>query len=182
MWIEDYRMANNLELDQMAHRVNLVGRKILEPPLECIVSDTLIHILERSKTPRTHPRIADAIAIACNATQEQRDSIVDERHKGTWVPVLTKDDWRDKPITPRVGGAREVVRVDAKGRIMNRYKSIEQASKATGMGTKRIYKRCNRKLLNEFDVCDWTFRYANEWDKMTMTARLKNLGVDVSGD
>ena len=83
MWIEEYRKQNGLELDEFARLVNIAGRR-MRPPLEGTVSDTLIHLLEHMKVPRTHPRIADAIAAVCHATQEHRDSIVDPRHKGTW--------------------------------------------------------------------------------------------------
>ena len=71
-----------LEPDDLARMVNVAGRK-MTPKLEGTVSDTLMYILETSKKPRTHPRIADAIATVCHATPEQRDSIVDERHRGT---------------------------------------------------------------------------------------------------
>ena len=134
MWIEDYRKEHGLELDDFARRVNLAGCK-LEPPLEGVVTDMLIHILEISKTPRTHPRIANAIAMACGATPEQRDSIVDERHRGKWHPK--PDDYNlDNVRVRRVqseykfGLPRAVVEIDRRGMIIARYESIKTAAEA----------------------------------------------------
>ena len=184
MWIEEYRKKYGLEVDDMARRVNLAGRKLV-PPLEGTVTDTLIHILEISKVPRTHPRIADAIAMACKATPEQRDSIVDEKHRGTWKP--TENDYnlesaakiRTEPDY-RIGNPRPVVQVDCNGYIIKRFSSVKAASVYTGMGKDAITIRCKHESLNEMRL-NYTFRYADEWDKMSRTDKLKDLGVDVGG-
>ena len=185
MWIEDYRKQYGLEVDDMARRVNLAGRKMV-PPLEGTVTDTLIHILEISKVPRTHPRIADAIAMACKATPEQRDSIVAEKHRGTWKP--SDDDYNldSVPTTRtepdyRFGTPRPVVQIDNHGYIIRRFSSIRAATAYTGVSKDAITARCKHESANELARVSYTFRYADEWDKMSRVEKLKDLGVDIGG-
>ena len=142
------------------------------------MTDNLIHIIEISKKPRTQPLIADAIAVACGATREQRDSIVDERHRGTFEPERVKYSWRDKPAIPHNEFA--VVMVDKAGRILGRYKNAKTAAMYGEISDDSIKRRCNRKIPNEFsDAKPYTYRYAREWDKLTTTEKLKDLGVEV---
>lgn len=164
MWIEDYRTANDLELDEFARRVNHVGRR-MRPPLMGTVSDTLVHMLERSKTPRTHPRIADAIAAVCGATEEQRDSIVDKKHHGTMVKVSILA----KPAETQRDYA--VVKLDANGDVVARYSTFQTAEKCERLSADAIRERCKRRIKNEFMPYSFTFRYEREWDKMTAEER-----------
>ena len=184
MWIDEYREANGLELDEFARRVNIVGRK-MNPPLWGTVTDTLIYKLERSKTPRTHPRIANAIATVCGATSEQRDSIVDERHRGKWEPVASPFEWREQKETiPRNQGFKldkAVVQVDGKARIINRWGSIRQAAKYTNVSAETIVRHCGRRVHQVFTVVrPYTYRFAEEWDKMSMAEKLQDLGVEIN--
>ena len=71
MWIDEYRSAHGMELDEFARAVNAYGRKMV-PPLVCTITDELIHMLERVKGCVTHPIIANAIAEYCGATPEVR--------------------------------------------------------------------------------------------------------------
>ena len=173
MWIEDYRIAHGLELDDLARKVNTIGREI-HYPWYCTVTDTLIHILERSKVPRTHPIIADAIAAACEATQEQRDSIVDEKHRG----VVVKAKPRGEPVTAQ-NGDYSVVMVDMHGNVLRQYGSARTAAIYGEMCDDSIQRRCNHKIKNEFDGRDYTYRYAAYWNKLTPVEKLRDLGVDV---
>lgn len=182
MWIEDYRLANGLELDEFARRVNIVGRK-MNPPLEGTVSDTLIHILERSREPRTNPRIANAIAMVCGATAEQRDSIVAEKHRGKWEPVKDVFAWGDwvfgKQTRPPLND-HSVVMVDLQGRVLHRYESAKSAAKHSDISADSILNRCNHRMKNEFYTClPYTYRFAREWDKMSMAEKLKDLGAKI---
>lgn len=180
MFIEDYRRANGLELDDFARRVNLVG-KHMQPPLEGTVSDTLIHILERSKVPRTHPRIADAIATVCGATAEQRDSIVAEHHRGTWTPVRMSDVCGRKVTQgPKPWDERPVVMIDKNGHVLKTYKNITNAAVGAEISTKGIASRCKRMIKGEFDRLDYTYRYANEWSRMSMEEKLRDLGHKIN--
>lgn len=184
MWIEDYRKQYGLELDDMARRVNVAGRKLV-PPLEGTVTDMLIHILEVSKVPRTHPRIADAIAMACKATAEQRDSIVDEKHRGTWKPqendysiAVVPEPVRDKSDY-KFGSPRPVVQIDSHGYIIKRFCSIKSAAAYCGMNKDTITARCKHEISNEFAKNGSSFRYADTWDRMSRIEKMKDVGVDV---
>ena len=176
MWIDEYRQRNGLELDDLARKVNAVGRE-LHPPWDFTVTDMLIHILEISKTPRTHPLIANAIAVACEATREQRDSIVDERHRGTFEPITVKCSWRDMPIIPKNEYA--VVMVDRAGRVLKRYNSAKIAAMYGDLTDDSIKRRCNRRIPNEFSTREYTYRYAREWNKMSQIEKLRDLGVNI---
>lgn len=164
MWIEDYRTANDLELDEFARRVNQVGRR-MKPPLWGTVADTLIYALERNKVPRTHPRIADAIAAVCGATEEQRDSIVDKKHHGTMVRVSI--------LAKPAGTQRDyaVVKLDANGDVVARYSTFQTAEKCERLSADAIRERCKRRIKNEFMPYSFTFRYEREWDRMTAEER-----------
>ena len=176
VWIEDYREANGLELDDFARRVNQVGRK-MRPPLHGTVSDTLIYMLERAKVPRTHPRIAAAIATVCRATPEQYDSIVDNAHKGTWEYVDIIGNTANAQVTTGIG----VVKIDDSARIVQRYASIQTAAKCNDLSQDTIKTRCERKVKREFSASNpFTFRYAKEWAKMTPEQKLKDIGVVVN--
>ena len=184
MWIEDYRNKYGLELDDLARRVNIAGKK-LEPRLCCTVTDTLIHVLERSKVPRTHPRIADAIAIACKATAEQRDSIVDEKHRGTFDPAFynTPKSERPEPQQPKPhkpGYEHGVVKVDRNGKILARYVSLTNAESYGEMSIDAIRARCKRKVQSELITWEFTYRYSEEWDKMSRIEKLRDLGVEIT--
>jgi hypothetical protein len=84
MWITDYREREGLELYQLQQRVNSFIHK-MSNPIEATISGELIHMLEVDKNAVTHPRIANAIAIMCDATQEQRDMIVADVQQGQMV-------------------------------------------------------------------------------------------------
>ena len=164
MWIEDYRTANDLELDEFARRVNQVGRH-MKPPLWGTVTDTLIYAIERNKVPRTHPRIADAIAAVCGATEEQRDSIVDKKHHGTMVRVSISAN----AVNTRRDSA--VVKLDANGDVVARYITVQAAEKCERLSADGIRERCKRRIKNEFQPYSYTYRYEREWDKMTAEER-----------
>ena len=176
MWIEDYREAKGLELDDFARRVNQIGRK-MRPPLRGTVSDTLIYMLERAKVPRTHPRIAAAIATVCRATPEQYDSIVSDAHRGTW-------EYRDvsrNTATCIKKYEDKVVKIDDSARIVQRYVSIQNAAYCNDLSSDTVKARCEHKLKREFSAsCPFTYRYAREWDKMTPEQKLKDIGVTVN--
>lgn len=85
MWITDYRERMGLELYQLQQIINVYNRQI--PGHNRIyVSEQLLYILENIKNPVTHPYIANLIADVCEATREQRDSIVSEKYRGKWKP------------------------------------------------------------------------------------------------
>lgn len=178
VWIEDYRRQYGLEADDLARMVNVVGRK-MTPKLEGTVSDTLIYILETSKKPRTHPRIADAIATVCHATLEQRDSIVDERHRGKWKSEHAETA-KSEPQTPawKLHGEKPVVMIDGSGNMLTKYSSTAEASRASGIATKTIGEICKRKRKDVLARYKITFRYVEEWNAMTDEQRIQDIDSD----
>lgn len=177
MWIEDYRKANNLELDEFARRVNQVGRK-MRPPLYGTVTDTLIHVIECSRTPRTHPRIADAIAAVCGATEEQRDSIVDKSHHGTMVKVSVVASG-----IGHVSREKAIVKIDPDGNVVARYINLITAEKCEKYTRDSIRERCKRQIKNEFYPFPYTYRFEREWEAMTEQERQDDIdGLYKRGD
>ena len=179
MWIEDFRRQYGLEAEDIARMVNVVGRKMV-PKLEGTVSDTLIYILETSKKPRTHPRIADAIATVCHATQEQRDSIVDEKHRGKWKAESTGtvEIQNEQGHAWKLHGEKPVVMIDENCKVICRYSSTADASRASRIATKTIGEICKRKRKHVLDRYKFTFRYVEEWDAMNEEQRLQDIGRD----
>ena len=175
MWIQEYREAHGMELDDFARAVNRHGRG-MTPRLICTVTDELIHLLEIGGV--THPKIANAIAECCGATVEQRDMIVSQSHKGEWEP-------RQKAQYARRGGfnynncasgAKPVVKVDRHGNVVAAYESLVEASRHEQMNEDNIRKRCKRRLKQEITLdMPFTFRYQDEWLSMSMEEQLRDI-------
>lgn len=176
VWIEDYRKQYGLEPDDLARMVNVAGRKMI-PKLEGTVSDTLIYILETSKNPRTHPRIADAIATVCHATPEQRDSIVDEKHRGKWKAGTAESQQVQTPAW-KLHGEKPVVMVDGTGKVICKYSSTADASRASRIATKTIGEICKRKRKNVLARYKFTFRYVEEWEAMSNEQQIQDIDSD----
>ena len=192
MWIEDFRTKYGLERDEFARRVRVLGaRKRPERPIGC--TEALVYMLERSSRPITHPNIADLLAEACGATAEQRDSIVAKKWRGEWkgdgIPRCLKGcEWtmgkakeaapgpRDQPYWRRgVAGRRSIVKIDANGNVLERYVSLTQATALCGQSMNSIGERARKCVRNEFIPGGHSFRFAEEWDKMTPEERRKDL-------
>ena len=181
MWITDYRAANNLELRELQQKVNDYLHYRF-PDRYFYISAKLIHILEYSSHPKTHPLIATIIADVCQATPEQFDMIVMEQYQGIYKPMLTLEALealtaKAKPATsPLPVNCRAVVKLDNGGYIIAKYHSVEQAAKDADMPSATIRNRCKRKVASEFTPFvsrgilreyPYTFRYADEWEAMT---------------
>ena len=169
MWIDEYRDAHGIELDEFARMVNRVGRQ-MNPPLIGCVSDTLIYLLEVSPTPRTHPRIADAIAYVCGATDEQRDSIVDKTHKGTRSEIVIK------PKRQKRDTMKSVLRIDRNGQVVGRYDSVNAAGAVSGMSRDAVLARCMRRMKDDFSRYEFTFRFEKEWSAMSESEKMADIG------
>ena len=157
-WIEEYRTARELTRAEMA--------------AVCRISEELVYILEEWRGAVTHPKLASRIALALGATAEQRDAIVNEIHRGKWLPKPTSK-WarrmaeylaeREKKRkraenaereAARAGElaklynpkgsppARQVVAVNARGREVSRYRSAKDAAEAEGLSDTTIKYRC----------------------------------------
>ncbi len=211
MWITDYRESKELELWQFQQQVNEYGKK-MENPLCGTVSGHLIHMLEVDKNAVTHPRIADVIAILCGATSKQRDMIVDKKHWNTFDPSSVNQELLDeinnkpfikgvdyhktsKPKSERKDTSNNkcaVVKLDMSGNTIERYDSITGAAEAENMGYDAVKSRCKRLVKKELGVFKqkngsvsefkYTFRFANEWDKMTREQKLEDVKRSRAGE
>ena len=183
MWLEDFRRAHGLTLEELGAHIRRQGKK-RHPPIT--VSDTLLERLEGEPKFRTVPAIADLIAEACGATAEQRDRLVLEKHRGTWKPkpgrkpaLKLKAPVEEEPEMENDGTSRPVVAVDRAGFVVFRFVSVKNAAARCGTSPHAVYERCLRRLVNnEFSKLGFTFRYAEEWDDMTEAQRRARLGLD----
>ena len=142
-------------------------------------SEDIICIIEGGGI--THPRIADAIAEVAGATRRQRDSLAHKKHHGTWTPPKKKRRAADAPVSkekPPAPLERAVVMLDGQGTEFARFKSIGEAALAAGCKPKTVESRCERTLskkVSEFVYREYTYRYADEWDAMSGTARAADM-------
>ena len=178
MWIQEYREANGMELDDFARAVNRYGHTKMIPRMICTITDTLIHMLERDKNCVTHPIIANAIAEYCGATPEQRDMIVAPAHKGNWEP--RKRAAYAKQCEVRFNncqnGARPVVKVDRHGNVVAAYESVTEAARREQMNEDNIRKRCKRRIKQDITLdMPYTYRYQEEWKDMNREEQLRDI-------
>lgn len=176
MWIDEYRSAHGMELDEFARAVNAYGRKMV-PPLVCTITDELIHMLERVKGCVTHPIIANAIAEYCWATPDQRDVIVAEIHRGNWEPRQRVE--YAKPVEVSFNnvpsGAKPVVKINVLGEVIASYESVSDAERREPNNGDYIRKRCKRKVEREFWSTPYTYRYQEEWAAMNREEQLQDI-------
>lgn len=184
MWLEDFRRAHGLTLEDLGAHIRRLGKK-RHPPIT--VSDTLLDRLEADPKFRTVPAIADLIAEACGATAEQRDQLVLEKHRGTWKPkpgrkptpkaAATREE-EEEPERRNDGHCHPVVAVDRAGFAVRRFTGVNNAAARCGTSHHAVYSRCLRQIgRDEFRLLGITFRYAEEWDRMTDAERR----ADVAG-
>lgn len=144
---------------------------------KCKCSPELIGILRSGG--KTLPVFADRVAYHTGATAEQRDSIVLERHRGTWTPgqkpgsIPVKKEPKAKPEN-----VKAVVALDKLGKEIARFSSVRDAAERLETSTSVVSSRCLRqikKVRNEFNALGMTFRHAREWDRMTPEERLEDM-------
>ena len=188
-FIQSFREAHNLELNEFARVVNTYRKLKLKQADEkaelCgLISAELVHMLEVDKHCVTHPQLADAIATVCGATAKQRDRIVHEKHRGQWT--LNQDDMpmvmaaiqvemnkqppKEMPKPHAVHCARSIVKIDFYGNVLATYQTLKQTARQERMSEKTIRRMCKRKrpgVVNPF-----TFRYADEWYKMSNAEKI----------
>ena len=176
MWLRQFRQSVGLELDEFARVVNTY-RRLAQQPVNGIVSNTLIHILEVDEKAVTHPNLANAIATVCGATAEQRDRIVAKEHRGKWKPnkneraLVNKAIWKvtgrfpsstntgtsDKQTGDKTPGRtgnraympqRTIAKIDMKGNIIETYDTAVKAGNANNIGEKYVRNRCKRRACD----------------------------------
>lgn len=132
----------------------------------------------------THPNIANKIAIVAQATPEQRDSMVHPDRRGGWNPPKPKRRSEyEKPLPPMAlnvipDNARRVVMIDIAGKEIARFESMSDAAEAVGCSVPTVRNRCCRAVsggTGEFRFYDCTWRFAQEWDSMSESARIADI-------
>lgn len=162
-WLEKWRKEHQMSREMLAQQVG--------------VSEQVIWMAENQNGFKTHPLIADSIADYTGATSAQRDSIVHEKHHGTYKPnprakrYGTGGAQQARPkVQKKLPERRIIVAVNRDCVELGRYPSLVAAAEAHEIGTMQsVADRCKRKLsprANEFLPRGVTFRYADEWDAM----------------
>lgn len=144
---------------------------------KCKCSPELIGILR--KGGKTLPVFADRVARCTRATAEQRDSIVLEKHRGTWQPgKKSAKQPAEKEKKRESAFVKGVVALDKLGNEIGRFRSVREAAERLETSTSVVSSRCLRqikKVRNEFNALGMTFRHAAEWDRMTSEARAEDM-------
>ena len=70
------------------------------------------------------------------------------------MPLYKKTLGRTKP--------KAVVKIDQNGNVLERYSSLNEASKKNPMSKTSIENRTRRKLKNEFASCNFSFRLEDD--------------------
>ena len=183
MWITEFRQARGMTLEELGGVIRYYGKR-RKPALR--VSDTLLEWLEGVPGYRTVPALADLIAEVCGATPQQRDELVLEKYRGTWRGTGTPLEppakqaraarkravrltWRGEPV-------KAVVAIDRGGNILARYPNVTNLSAHSGLHTTSIRRRCDGKTAgNEFLRYGLTYRYQDEWEKLTEEEKREEL-------
>lgn len=197
-WIQEYRESIGMNRVQFARAITeqLGGsgdRRVTVPA-------TLIRMLEEWPRCVTHPKIANVIARACGATPEQRDMIVHKRHRGKWHGVSGPQVVYDLPKSRRprpiikaepvpgdkyAHNLKSVVIIDRMGNEVKRCASGKEAAEFMGLSSTTVYSRCAHATPLEFTLHHpYTCRYAQEWDRLTATAKAASVrrSLELAGD
>lgn len=186
-WRREYQHKNGrigLTRREFAAMVRKRGTEA-HPEQEIGCSEVLIAILEElppDKGGVTHPAIADRIADITGATPQQRDMLVNPIHRGSYKPKPPKPEKPAKKEPMRPGepavNARAVVQISLSGAEIARFPSAYAAALAVGCDHSVVYRRVARATsskTNEFAIYGCTWRYAEEWDAMTLEERLRDM-------
>lgn len=166
-WIEEFRLncrgANGKRGIDRGELAAMVRRR----GTGC--SPKLIEILEAGGA--TIPVIADKIALVCGATDAQYDEIVLDKYKGKRIRRRSRrPPQKEKYLSPN---ATAVVAFDTMGIELERYESINAAAREAGVDAPVVAVRCQHKIVgDEFKTAKRSWRYAEEWDKMSAAQRL----------
>ena len=132
----------------------------------------------------THPKIAAGIADAADATVEQFNTLVHEKHWGKWEPGAKPKKRKPREETKLEAPARAdermrpVVMIDRNGMELQRFPSCTAAVNGTGCNERYIRNRCNRNLrgkTDEFANLKASFRWADEWEAMSEAERQETI-------
>ena len=179
-WLKEFRLNYIKKNDVVGISREELARMVQRKGVGC--SAVLIGIIEGGGI--THPNIADKIAAVAGASKTQRDSMVNEVHrgKGNYKPPKMKPQQPGhiRPMAPGYVGvnARPVVMLDRNAVIIGKYASEREAALAAQCSVSVVGSRCNRKVPgrnNEFSACGYTFRWLNEWEGMSVEERIEDM-------
>jgi transcriptional regulator with XRE-family HTH domain len=166
--------------------MNWVGARMLELGIDrtqlarrCGCTETLIEYAERGMP--VHPAFADRIAKALRADRAQRDMIVLERHRlnAPPEPPEAAEPKQMNNSIRRGAPKRPIVEVTRDGQEIRRYEGLQHAARVIGISKTPLQNRCDRARLREgeFRAFGVTWRWADEWDGMTLAERLRDIGA-----
>ena len=138
------------------------------------VSEHLLWILQNQTGGITHPKIADDIADFIGATPEERDELVHEKHRGTYVPNPKNPALKkNRRAVQKTYNSLGVVAVDVAGEEVARFQSICDAAKRFNCNALTVVRRCNRGITSqdEFEPLGVSFRFLEEWAVMSKQQR-----------
>ena len=153
-------------------------------------SEALIEIVENGGV--THPNIAEAIATVCGATEEQKRSLMHEKHWGGYKEAVTPQPWAEMEIVPRKkekkqkkedqkainGNCKAVVQIDRQGNVIKRYDAMSEAAKDAHIALSSVSLRCNHLIgdeTDEFSTRGCTWRFEAEWSALNEEQRNNEL-------
>lgn len=184
-WLKKWRRAHKLSREAFAAMVRVKDFSERRPGTGC--SERLIEILEDEKGV-THPKIAARIAQVTGATLAEYESIIPEIHRNGKLPKAAAGRKRKQKPEPKPakadgrGGnnARAVVKIDADGVEIGRFARLIDAAAEAGCANSHIRDCCTRQVKrgNDFRRHGCTWRYAEEWDAMTVEERKRDMGVN----
>lgn len=189
-WVEEYRQSIGMSRREFATAITakLGGRG----DRRVLVTPAILTIIETWPNARTHPRIMNAIARACGATKEMRDEFLHPcrrgfpyTHTAAAVTERAASPWRSytgattqaaMESAKRYASARPVVVIDRMGQVVFRAVSANAAEGFTGMSAKTVLTHCNHAVKFQFfQNAKYIFRYAEEWDAMSPSARAREV-------
>lgn len=184
-WIQEYRESIGMTREQFAKAINRqlggTGEFRVTVPVK------LIFMLEEWPKCYTHPKLINLIARACGATKAQRDQFLHPcrrdypyRHSAAAVTERSVNPWCTYPAATTDAakksayayGRRPVVIIDRDGHVVHRSESMMAAGIWANVSKNAVADRCMHKTKLEFiGRVPYTFRYADEWDKLSPSAR-----------
>lgn len=107
--------------------------------------------------------------LTCRYADEWDAMSEERRREMIWAMVERSE--RQGQITKQ----RRVVVVDRNGNVRARYEGMRQAAAGELVSSASVQERCRRMIRNEFKHMEVTFRFEEEWEKMTPEERMKDL-------
>ena len=70
---------------------------------------------------------------------------------------------------------KPVLRIDSESQVIGRYESVNAAGRASDMSRDAVLARCLHNVKNEFARHGYTFRFEEEWSKMTESEKIEDI-------